>query len=180
MSQSLLAEVAGLVALALCITAFASKKDDRLLIILILGNVAFAAQFFMSGGLVAGAVSSLVVMRILLVRRLKGNVPVMAGFLLATILVAAWTWQGPWDLAPTFAGVIGTYAMFMLRGIPMRVMLAAAAVSWMVANYFNGSMGAFLAEGVILITNLTTIYRLSLDERASRGKALTAPCVRSS
>lgn len=171
MSSSLLAEIAGLVALALCIAAFASKKDDRLLVILILGNVAFAAQFFLSGGLVAGAVSSLVVVRILLARRYKGNARVMSVFLLATGLVVAWTWQGPSDLAPIMAGAVGTYAMFMLQGIPMRALLAIAALFWMIANYVSGSMGAFVAEGLVFMTNLITMVRLWRDTPKSGPKS---------
>lgn len=169
MSQTFLAELAGLTALALCIAAFASKKDDRLLIILILGNAAFAVQFFLSGGLVAGAVSSLVVLRIFLARRFARHAGVMAAFALTTCLVAAATWQGTADLAPVLAGLVGTYAMFMLRGIPMRAMLAVAALFWMCANFFAGSTGALLAEGLIFFTNIITIIRLKVGSFARRA-----------
>ncbi len=164
----------GLLALGLCIAAFANKRDDRLLLILILANVAFATQFFLLGGWVAGAISCLIVLRILLVRRFKKNWYVMASMLAATGLAALLTWQGPLDGVPLLAGLIGTYAMFMLDGIPMRVLLAFAAACWLLANHLSGSVGAMIAEALILVTNAVTIYRLYLDKAeltANQGSA---------
>ncbi|MGM0559993.1 MAG: YgjV family protein [Pseudomonadota bacterium] len=163
MIQPIIGQIVGLMALGLCIAAFANKRDDRLLLTLILANVAFATQFFLLGGWVAGAISCLIVLRILLVRRFKRNWFVMGAMLAATGLAAFLTWQGPLDTIPLLAGLIGTYAMFMLDGIPMRVLLAFAATCWLLANYLTGSFGAFIAEGLILITNAITIYRLHLD-----------------
>lgn len=41
----LLGQAVSLVALMLCLVAFASRRDDRLFVLLIFANVAFAAQF---------------------------------------------------------------------------------------------------------------------------------------
>ncbi|HSM40221.1 MAG TPA: YgjV family protein [Afifellaceae bacterium] len=173
MTQPILGQIVGLVALGLCIVAFAHKRDDRLLVILILANAAFAGQFFLLGGWVAGAVSSLIVLRILLVRRFKENRLVMAAMLGATALVASVTWQGPADIVPLVAGLVGTYAMFMLHGIPMRLLLAVAGACWMLANYLTGSLGAFAAEGLILVTNAVTIVRIRREGRpAGRLRAV--------
>lgn len=152
--------------MGLCIAAFANKRDERLLSVLILANIAFATQFFLLGGWVAGAISCLIVLRILLVRRYKGNSLVMGIMLAATAFAALITWQSPLDFIPVVAGLIGTYAMFMLHGIPMRVLLAVAAVCWMLANYLTGSLGAFIAEGIILTTNAVTVFRLTRDNIA--------------
>ncbi len=166
MTLPLLGQVVGLMALALCIAAFASKRDDRLLAILIFANVAFAVQFFLMGGLVAGAISSLIVVRIALVRRFKRDARVMAAMLAATVAVAAPAWSGPADLVPLAAGLIGTYAMFMTDGIAMRLLLAGGAACWMAANWLSGSAGAFAAEALILVTNAVTIARLARERRA--------------
>ncbi|MBK1697140.1 YgjV family protein [Rhodovibrio salinarum] len=163
MTQPLLGQLVGLVALGLCIAGFAHKRDDRLLLILIFANVAFAAQFFLLGGWVAGAISALIVLRIVLVRRYKKSWPVMVAMLAATLGVAGLTWQGPLDMVPLLAGLIGTYAMFMLDGIPMRLMLAVGAGCWVLANYLSGSVGALLAESLVLATNAVTIVRIYRD-----------------
>ena len=44
------------------------------------------------------------------------------------------------------AGLIGTYGMFMLAGIPMRWLLAVAAFCWVVSNLLVGSLGGTLAR----------------------------------
>lgn len=160
MSQPVLGQVVGLISLALCIAAFASKRDDRLLLILIFANVAFAAQFLLLEAWVAGSIAGLIVLRIVLVRRFKRSRALMLAMVTATILVALATWEGPEDAVPLAAGLVGTYAMFMLDGLAMRGLLAVGAVCWMLANYLSGSLGALLAEGLVLVTNTATMVRI--------------------
>lgn len=154
-----------LVALALCIWAFSSKHDDRLLAILISANVAFAAHFALLGGWTAAAITALIVVRIVLARRFKGSVVLTVALLAANGAAAALTWQGPLDVLPLTAAVLGTIAMVLLHGIGMRLMLAGAALAWTLNNLVLGSIGGVLAEGLILTTNLVTIARIVRDRR---------------
>lgn len=149
-----------LVALALCVAGFANRRDERLFVLLLFANVAFAAQFALFQSWVAAGISALIVLRIALVRRYPGNVAVMAGVLVATLAVALLTWSGPRDVPALLAGLLGTWGMFMLRGIAMRAVLAAAALCWVISNLLAGSIGGTLAETLILVTNLITIWRL--------------------
>jgi len=151
----------GLVSLVLCVLAFASKKDDRLLVLLISANVAFALQFMAFGSWTAAALSVLVIARIALARRYPRNLAVMAGVLAASGLAALLTWQNWADLPALVAMVLGTVGMFMLRGIPMRVFLGLAALAWLVSHALVGAVGGMLAEALVLATNLITIYRLA-------------------
>ncbi|WP_242634368.1 YgjV family protein [Marinobacter salicampi] len=159
------AEIAGqavsLVALGFCVAGFASKQDDRLMVLLISANVAFALQFALFGSWTAAALTLLVIVRISLARRYKGKVGVMLLVLLACLVVAALTWRDLTDVFPLAAAVLGTVGMFMLRGIPMRIVLAGAAFAWMLNNIVIGSVGGTLAEGLVLLTNLITIHRLA-------------------
>ena len=154
-----------LVALAICVLAFASKRDERLLALLISANVAFALHFVLFASWVAAGLTALIVGRILLVQRFKGSVAVMAGFLAVSGVVADATWQGPLDVFPLTAAVLGTVGMFLLRGIPMRFFLAGAALAWTLNNILIGSIGGALAEALILGTNLLTIRRMARDRR---------------
>ncbi|MHB0774891.1 YgjV family protein [Halomonas sp. WWR20] len=158
-------QAVSLVALALCIVAFASKRDDRLLVILIFANVAFALHFVLFESWVAAGLTALIVLRIILVRHFKGSWPMMLAILTASLAMAALTWQRPLDLLPLIATVLGTVGMFILRGIPMRLFLAGAALAWTLNNLFIGSIGGTLAEALILITNFVTIARLARDRR---------------
>lgn len=161
----LLGQGVSLVALALCIVAFASKRDDRLFVLLLFANVAFATQFALFQSWVAAGISALIVLRIALVRRYPRNRALMTVMLLATLVVAALTWSGTQDIPALAAGLLGTYGMFMLRGIPMRIALAVAALCWVVSNLLVGSIGGTIAESLIFLTNVITMLRLRRDAR---------------
>ena len=155
-----LGQVCGLVALGFCIAGFANKNDDRLMVLLISANVAFALMFAFFESWTASALTVLVIVRITLARKYQGNWPIMLGMLAVNLVVAWATWKSITDVFPLAAAVFGTVGMFMLRGIPLRLMLAGAAISWMLNNIMIGSVGGTLAEGMVVITNFITIYRL--------------------
>lgn len=150
----------GLVSLLLCLLAFASQRDERLMVLLILANVAFALQFAFLGSWTAAALSLVVILRIGLARRHPGNRWVMAIVLGVSALAAGLTWQGLADMPALIAMVIGTVGMFLLRGIAMRVFLALAAVAWLISHLLAGSIGGVLAEALVIVTSLITIVRL--------------------
>lgn len=158
-------QAAGLITLAICIAAFSSRSDARLMWLLLVANFGFVTQYVLFGSWVAAGISALVILRIVLAQRLGRSWTAMSAMLLATFAVAALTWAGPVDLLPLAAGVFGTVGMFLAKGIALRLMLAAAAVCWAGANLLIGSIGGFLAEGLILCTNLVTILRMVRDGR---------------
>jgi len=153
-------QAVGLLALVLCVAAFASKDDDRLMAILILGNVAFAIQFALFGAWTASGVTTVVILRLILARRMPKSWPAMAAILAITCAIAAITWSGPLDAIPLVAGITGTYAMFMFRGVPMRAAMVMVSLCWIATNALIGSIGALAAEVFILATNLVTIARI--------------------
>lgn len=155
-----LGQICGLVALAFCIAGFANKNDDRLLVLLISANVAFALMFAFFESWTASALTVLVIVRITLARKYQRNWPIMLAMLAVNLVVAWFTWKSPTDVFPLAAAVFGTVAMFMLRGIPLRIVLGLAALCWMLNNIVIGSVGGTLAEGMVLVTNLITIIRL--------------------
>lgn len=152
-------------ALILCIIAFASKRDKRLFVVLLFANVAFALQFALFQSWVASGISALIVLRIALARRFAGNTVVMTAMLMATLAITAIAWSGYRDIPSLAAGLIGTYGMFMLSGVPMRAVLAVAAFFWIISNLLVGSIGGTLAETLILVTNMITIARLRRETR---------------
>jgi hypothetical protein len=166
MSYTALAgQIVSLIALGFCIVGFTSKHDDRLMVLLIAANVAFALQFALFGSWTAATLSLLVIGRIVLARRYMGSWQVMLAVLGVNLLAALLTWRSPVDFFAIAAAIFGTLGMFMLRGIPMRLMLAAAAVAWMLNNIAIGSVGGTLAEAMVLIVNFITIYRLAKMKR---------------
>ncbi|MCK7545585.1 YgjV family protein [Marinobacter bryozoorum] len=171
---SLAGQFFGLVALVICLVAFASKNDDRLLVLLISANVAFALQFALFGSWTAAALTVLVIARIVLARRYVGSQWVMWVVLVANLVAAALTWRDWVDVLPLTAATLGTIAMFLLRGIPMRIMLGLAALAWMLNNLAIGSIGGTLAEGMIFVTNVVTIIRMARARKRYPGAAIDA------
>ncbi len=155
-----LGQICGLIALGFCIAGFANKNDDRLMVLLISANVAFALMFAFFASWTAAALTVLVILRIALARKFQGSWRIMAAILAINLLVAAVTWREATDIFPLTAAVLGTVGMFMLRGIPLRVVLGLAALAWMLNNIVIGSVGGTLAEAMVLVTNLITIVRL--------------------
>ncbi|WP_297792590.1 YgjV family protein [uncultured Marinobacter sp.] len=155
-----LGQICGLIALGFCIAGFANKNDDRLMVLLISANVAFALMFAFFESWTAAALTVLVILRIALARKFQGSWRIMAVMLAVNLVVAVVTWRVPTDVFPLTAAVLGTVGMFMLRGIPLRIVLGLAALSWMLNNIVIGSVGGTLAEGMVLVTNIITIIRL--------------------
>lgn len=163
--QLITGQVVSLIGLGLCIAGFSSKRDDRLLVLLISANVAFAVHFLFFASWTAAALTGLVIVRIILARHYPGNHSVMWLMLALSGLGAALTWQSYVDFFPLLAMILGTTGMFLLRGIPLRIMLGAAALAWMMNNILIGSIGGTLTEGIIFITNLITIVRIARAQR---------------
>ena len=171
---ALAGQLCGLVALALCIVSFANKGDERLMLLLISANVAFALQFLFFQSWTAAALTVLVIARIELARRYPRNIRIMMGMLAASAVVAALTWQGWADIPAVVAMVLGTVGMFMLRGIAMRLFLGLAAMAWMASHILIGAVGGALAEALVLITNMITIYRIHRTNQVLKA-ATTQP-----
>ncbi|XOB94269.1 YgjV family protein [Pseudomonadota bacterium 24LQ007] len=157
---TLAGQVFGLISLVLCVLAFSSKQDERLFVLLLSANVAFALQFAFFGSWTAAALSLLVIARICLAHHYPRNISVMAAILVVSGLASVLTWQSWSDLPAIIAMILGTVGMFLLRGIPMRVCLGLAALSWMASHIIAGSVGGTLAEALVLVTNAITIYRM--------------------
>lgn len=159
----------GLIALILSVLAFSSRQDDRLMVLMLSANVAFALQFAMFQSWTAAALSLLVLARIELARRYPRSKAAMAAVLTASIVAAVLTWQSLADLPAVAAMVLGTVSMFLLRGIPMRVFLGLGAVAWTLSHLIVGSVGGALAEIMIIVTNAVTVYRLYRVRRRYPG-----------
>ena len=67
---------------------------------------------------------------------------------------------------PILASVLGTYALFFLKGVPMRFVMLWGTTLWLVHNYWVGSVGGTVLEAVLCITNLVTLLRMRAAVRS--------------
>ncbi|MDW1951725.1 YgjV family protein, partial [Vibrio sp. 812(2023)] len=71
------------------------------------------------------------------------------------------------DLWPIIGTVIGTYSVFCLSGIRMRIGFLLGASCWLTNNILVGSIGGTLLEMTVIVMNLLTIYRLHRQQSES-------------
>jgi hypothetical protein len=156
------AQLLGYLALVLGIAAFLQKKDHRLKLLSASQCVVYAAHFYLLGNAPAAASAGVSTARSLL--SMKFRSPWLVAVFLVTIL-----WLGvhfvtsPAGLLPIVASVASTIAMFLFRGIAMRVILFCCTILWLANNLLCGSIGGTILEFTIGTINLTTIARMILD-----------------
>ncbi len=152
------AQLFGYVAFVLGVTSFLQKNDIRFKSYLAAEFVAYIVHFTLLGNPTAAASSLVAVTRSVASIYSKSAwlacafvaVNLAFGFSLAKV------W---WDWLPLIATSIGTLAVFLLNGIPMRLGMLAGTSLWIANNILSGSIGGTALEIVIALTNIFTIYR---------------------
>lgn len=81
-------------------------------------------------------------------------------FMGLSLLCGALLYTGWISWLPITASVLGTYALFFLKGVRMRCVMLLGTSLWLVHNHGVGSIGGTALEAVLCITNAVTIYRM--------------------
>ena len=161
------AQAVGLVSFALGIVCFYQKDDRKLKIVMVVMNLNHALHFALLGATTAVASSILSLVRTFLA--LHTDSKVIAFVFIA--ITAGWGFYlaDHWyDLFPVLGSCIGTYTVFCLKGIVMRLGFLAGAICWLINNILVGSIGLTLLETTLIIVNLNTIRRLHIANKLSK------------
>jgi len=165
------AQCVGYVAFVLGVAAFLQKDDRRFKQCMAAECFAYIVHFALLGNPTAVASSTMSLIRSVLALRTRSlwvaftivAINIALGLHLATS-AAAWL--------PLVASCIGTLALFLLRGVPMRVAMLCGTFLWVANNLVSGSVGGTALETVIAIVNMRTIWLMVREERAhERAKA---------
>jgi hypothetical protein len=166
-----LAQLLGYVAFCLGVTAFWQSDDRRLKALVAALSLTYAAHFTLLGNptAVASALISSVRAGLSIYTR---SIWIAAAVVIAN-LIAGFAMVSHWQQVLPIAGaVLGTIAMFLLRGIAMRLVLLMGTCLWLTNNLLSGSIGGSALELIVGLTNATTIVRMLLASR--RKAAVTA------
>jgi hypothetical protein len=165
------AQLVGYLALALGITAFLQKSDDRLKFFNATQGLVYALHFVLLGNLPASASAALSSMRSFLALRyrswLLGGVIIAANIGLGAVFArnrAGWL--------PVIGSCIATIAIFTMRGVRFRCMLLASTLLWLANNIITGSIGGTLLELANATINISTMIRMV---RSSPGPGAQCP-----
>ena len=163
------AQVVGYIALALGITAFLQKSDDRLKLFNATQGLVYALHFVLLGNLPASTSALLSSLRSFLALRyrswLLGAAIIGANVGLGAVFVrhtAGWL--------PVVGSSIATIAIFTMRGVPFRSVLLASTLLWLANNILTGSIGGTLLELANAAVNISTIIRMVRSSPGTRSR----------
>lgn len=89
-------------------------------------------------------------------------------FIALSLALGLWLAERWLDILPVVGACIGTYALFCLSGIAMRLAFLAGACFWLANNIVVGSIGGTLLEVTLISVNISTIARLWWSKRVER------------
>ena len=161
------AQCVGYVAFVLCVAAFLQQDDRRFKLLMAGECLAYIVHFALLGNPTAVASSTMSLLRSVLALHTR-SLWVAAGVVAANLVLGAALAARATDWLPLAASCIGTLALFLLRGIPMRLAMLSGTGLWIANNIIAGSIGGTALEIVIAAVNATTIWRMARAARTAQ------------
>ena len=159
-----LAQLVGYVAFVLGVSAFLQKSDRKLKGLNSCQSLVYAVHFTLLGNPSAAASALLSGIRSYL--SLKTRSPYLAALVIVVNVALGFVFaKSGAGWLPVIGSCLTTLAMFLMRGVRMRLMLLVSTSLWLTNNILSGSIGGTLLETTIATINIITITRL-LKERA--------------
>lgn len=162
------AQCVGYVAFVLGVGSFLQKDDRRFKLFMAAECLAYVVHFSLLGNPTAVASSTMSVIRSLLALRTR-SVWVALGVVAANLALGYVLVKQPSDWLPLAASCLGTLALFLLQGVPMRLVMLCGTGLWIANNIIVGSIGGTALELVIAVVNGMTIARMIRDGRAQQS-----------
>jgi hypothetical protein len=153
------AQCVGYLAFVLGVAAFLQKSDRRLKMLNSIQGLAYAAHFLLLGNIPASSSSLISGVRSFLA--VKYRSPWLAWLIVAVNLaVGIAVVRSGVGWIPVVASCAATLAVFLIQGIPMRLVLLACTFMWLTNNILSHSIGGTMLESTIAVVNVTTMIRM--------------------
>ena len=165
-TQLSLAQAFGFVSFVLGLSTFYQKDDRRLKIVMLILNLNHLIHYLLMGSIVSALSAVLSALRTATAIYIS-SAWVAAVFIVVSVSFGVALADSVWQLWPILGTVIGTYSVFMLKGIAMRLAFLAGATCWLINNILIGSIGGTLLELSVITINIVTIMRLVRDQKQS-------------
>ncbi|MDR3579632.1 MAG: YgjV family protein [Oryzomonas sp.] len=154
-----LPQCVGYVAFVLGVIAFLQKKDRPLKFFVGLESIAYTVHFTLLGNVTAAASALITSLRSFLAIKTSSTM-VAAMVVIANVCAGLVLTKSLLGWLPVFGSCISTYAVFTMKGIPMRLVILCSTFCWLANNILCGSIGGTLLEAIIAIVNTSTIVRM--------------------
>ena len=159
-----LAQVVGYISFILGISTFYQKDDRKLKIVMVVFNLNHMLHYLLLGSIVSALSALLSALRSATAIYVSSKV--VAGiFIFISLVSGVWLSNSIWEFWPILGTIIGTYSVFILKGIQMRIGFLIGATCWLVNNMLVGSIGGTLLEVTLISVNVMTIFRLLKDQQ---------------
>ncbi|EIU6777483.1 YgjV family protein [Vibrio parahaemolyticus] len=163
---TILAQALGFISFGLGFSVFYQKNDRHLKILMLIFNLNHLLHFLLLGSMVSALSALLSALRTTTAIFVSSK-RVAAVFIVISLVSGFWVAEQWRDLWPIIGMVIGTYSVFCLSGIRMRIGFLLGASCWLTNNILVGSIGGTLLEMTVIVMNLLTIYRLHRQQSES-------------
>ncbi|MBD1577514.1 YgjV family protein [Vibrio sp. S11_S32] len=149
----------GFLSFALGISTFYQKDDRKLKLVMLVFQLNNVLHFYLLGSDISAISTLLSFLRTATAIRTSSKIAATI-FIIVSVALGLWIANGPLDLLPILGSILGTIAVFLLKGIQMRIAFIVGAMCWLANNIIIGSIGGSLLEATLLTVNLFTIMRL--------------------
>lgn len=167
------AQGVGYVAFILGVSAFLQKSDSKLKALNASESLVYAVHFTLLGNPAAAACALLSGIRSFSALKTRSAllavIFVVINLALGVIFaktVAGWL--------PVVGSCFATMAIFLMRGVRMRMVLLFSTLCWLMNNIISGSIGGTLLELTITTVSILTITRMLKDRAAIHSQELLA------
>jgi hypothetical protein len=168
------AQMVGYVALVLGVSAFLQKSDKRLKTLISCESLAYVVHFVLLANFTAAGSALVACLRTW--ASIKSRSPVLAAiFFCLSFAVGVFFAKSAVGWIPVVASCLATLAVFLMQGVPMRLVLLVCTLLWLANNLLSASIGGTVLEAMIASVNVTTIIRLTLERRAERCRCGASP-----
>lgn len=161
-----LPQLLGWAAFVFGVASFAQTSDSRFKKLMALECLAYVLHFALLGQWTASASATVSLGRSLAAVRYPSKA-VGLFFMALSVACGLWLYTSWVSWLPITASVLGTFALFFLKHVRMRLVMLSGTVLWLIHNYWVGSLGGTLLEGVLCIVNLITLIRMVRTTRVS-------------
>lgn len=149
----------GYIAFVLGVGSFLQTDDRRFRWLMAGECLAYVAHFALLGNPTAVASSMISAARSLLSLRTR-SAWVAAIVIAANVTFGLAMAKHASDWLPLGASCLGTIALFLLQGVPMRLLMLCGTGMWIANNVIAGSIGGTVLEVVVALVNTSTIVRM--------------------
>ena len=158
-------QILGYVASAILLSGYAIKSDVKTKTVLIFSSVIFVIHFFLLGAFTASAVCAVNTMRNASSIFFHKSKAVFIVFAMLYIASGYFTYDTFIGVLPSIGALLTCAGMFLLGGIPFRVLVVVSTVLWLIHNIMVGSIGGTINFIILLLIGLVTIWRLYKDDK---------------